>query len=263
MRNTTFSVQNIPMKYAKIYALSCVAAFLSACHQPAENSQNTAAQFLESDGTGRKTAHGNHSTAMAPLNREDDAYAEGGMLPQDTLTASGWSVRYLVKDDKTKYKDLYIECSNGKSKLVIPESEVLALSWKYIPRYAGENAKHLFFEYYCGTECLAVMTVSKDSQPEYQEYEQVLDYDAVTGQIVYNITGNDPEDSVRVVAVNVARRKEKKMAFNNMRRSGASAGIDSVVFKSGKLQVFAGLIDRNDPEEEDIIKESRSVSFDN
>ncbi|TWV95714.1 hypothetical protein [Chitinophaga pinensis] len=251
------------MKYAKIYALSCVAAFLSACHQPAENTQNTAAQFLDSDGAVSKKAQGNHAATLLPVNREDAGYPEGGQFPQDTLTASGWSVRYLVKDDNTKYKDLYVECSNGKSKLVIPQSQVLALSWKYIPRYAGENTKHLFFEYYCGNECFAVMTVSKESQPEYQEYEQVLDYDVLSGQIVYNITSSDTEDSVRVVAVNVARRKEKKMAFNNMRRAGANAGIDSVVFKSGKVQVFAGLIDRNDPEEEDIIKESRSVSFDN
>ena len=251
------------MKYAKIYALSCVAAFLTACQQPSDTTQNTAAQFLDNEGAARKTAHGNNATALIPVNREDDAYTEGERMPPDTLTASGWSVRYLVRDDKTKYKDLYMECSHGKSKLLIPQSEVLALSWKYIPRYAGENAKHLFFEYYCGADCVAVMTVSKDNQPEYQEYVQVLDYDAVTGQIVYNITSDDTEDSVRVVAVNVARGKEKKVAFNNMRRPGPNAGIDSVVFKNGKVLLFAGLIDRNDPEEEDIIKESRSVSFDN
>ncbi|MBW8683189.1 hypothetical protein [Chitinophaga rhizophila] len=250
------------MSHIRIYILYCAAAFLAGCQpRTADTEGIAAAQTISLATTKGTVADKDDNIQLFPIDREDERYDDGDKCPLDTVTASGWTIQYLVRNDASKYKDLYIVCSKGNSKAVILSDFT---NWKHIPVYAGENKSHIFFEHYCGFSCLSVTTVTKATKPADKRYEQVLDYDISSGQLVYNVSGNDPDDSVKVTAVDLSSKKQQLVAFNNLRPwQSLNAGVDSIVFKNGSIQLFAGLVDRNDPDEEDIVKESRVVSFDN
>lgn len=245
------------MSYSKNYVLLSAAALLFACKQNPSVLANASSQSTDSISQSEKKANKKSAALLIPIDRNDKGFPDG--LPADVVTPGGWAIRYLVKDDDTKYDDLYIECSKGNSKVLIPDR---FLNVKLIPRFSKENETHLFLGHKCGAECMGLTTVSKEQIPVYQTYEMVLDYDVVTGQVVYTISDNSTEDSLKLMVVNVALGKEKRIAFDNVPTHKTNGGVDSIVFKNKKVLLYAGLIDRNDPEEEDIVKESRTVSFD-
>lgn len=237
--------------------LLCVAACLFSCKQQPTALMNASAQLTDSIGQSKRSTQKKNAAVLIPIDRNDKGFPDG--LPVDMVTPAGWSVRYLVKDDETKYDELYIECAKGSSKVVFQD---LFLNVKLIPRFSAESDTHLFLTHKCGSDCIGLTTVSKQQIPEYQTYEWVLDYDVATGQVVYKIADDSTEDSVKLMVVNVPLGKEKRIAFDNLPAHSQNGGVDSIVFKNRKVQLFAGLIDRNDPDEEDIVKETRTVSFD-
>ena len=66
---------------------------------------------------------------------------------QDTLLESGWLIEYFVKDDSTRFRDIYLRWSKDGKEGFDAHFHVLELPTYFIPDYIGENNTHVFLEY--------------------------------------------------------------------------------------------------------------------
>jgi hypothetical protein len=118
---------------------------------------------------------------LLPINFKDTNYVDLILYAKDTITNDGWRIRYLVKDDNSKYNDLYIECSKGNCKAVFYGDGILQFRRYFIPEYVGETENFLFFTHACATDCLALLVMEKDNAPTLIDYQRVCEYNLKLG----------------------------------------------------------------------------------
>jgi SanA protein len=82
---------------------------------------------------------------LIPINFSDTNYTDLQSWVKDTISSSGWSINYLVKDDSTRYNDLYIRWNKGNRTGLFCDSDVLLMRRYFIPVLAGENGTHIFW----------------------------------------------------------------------------------------------------------------------
>jgi len=199
-----------------------------------------------------------------PIDPNDSNYLDVKSYAIDTVTPSGWSIKYFVRDDNTKYDDLYIQWSKGSIKGVYQAEDVLQMRRYFIPEYRGENQNHIFLWHGCATGCQAILTLSKDSSPTAKDYLNIIDYDISTSKVVYLTNFNlEHEPSLEVAIVDLNSSKESKARFENLCMSAAlkQSCIDTVVFSKDKVVIKATLIDKSDYHREKEVVEKKVVSF--
>jgi hypothetical protein len=198
---------------------------------------------------------------LITINFSDRNYVDVKHYAKDTLTQDGWSIKYLVKDDSTRYSDLYIEWSKNKSTGLYHFPDVLTFRRYFIPVFKGENKKHLFFTHACATHCRAVLTLSKEKSPKHREFISIANFNIPNGQIVY--TPDKDYDNQFVVAIaDLNKDVERHVIFKNHPLFlEPMENIDSVSFNSNQVKLFATLIDQKDKTRKKIVKETYVVNF--
>ena len=203
-----------------------------------------------------------HASELIPINFSDSNYYDLKFYAHDTLTKDGWQIKYLVKNDSNRYKDLYIEWSKGTSKGLYHYPSALEYRRYFIPEYKGENSRYLFFEHGCATDCGAVLTLQKDTIKAV-DYEHVISYSLLAGIVVLvNQTGLQDDTPFEVSAVDIMRGKEHRVKFNGLCMAAAykEQCVDTVLFSKNKVLVKATLT-INDYNRDKELSEERMVKL--
>lgn len=199
---------------------------------------------------------------LIPINFKDSDYVDVAHYAKDTVTNGGWSVKYLVKDDSTRYRDIYIQWQKGDRKGIYTFEEVLEFRRYFIPVYKGESENHLFLTHACATSCEAVLTLSKEKKPESRTFVTVAGFSIPDAQIVFvsDAAYNEKKFSVSVIDLN--KNIEKVVAFKNRQLfNEPDQNIDSIAFGRSEVKLFATLIDKNDQSRKKTVRETQVVRF--
>lgn len=201
---------------------------------------------------------------LIPVDSANSISVGQHILTRDTITPSGWFIKYYVRDDSTRNKDLYIQWGNDRYQGLYKAEDVLLMRSYFIPEFAGENERHIFLDHGCATSCAAVLTLSKDSSLVAKDILSIVDYDIGTGRVVYltdfNIT-NEPAFEAAVVDLHTGG--EEVVPFDNLCMSASlkQTCIDTVIFRKNKVTLVASLVDRNDYYREKKVVETKVVLF--
>jgi hypothetical protein len=203
------------------------------------------------------TIEKNQTEQLIPVDFNDSNYNELNSYAIDTFTEGGWIIKYLVKDDSTRYDDIYIRWTKGNVTGTFKAESVLQFRRYFVPQYAGENKNYLFFWHGCATDCAAVLTLSKDSAFS-KDYTSVIDYNIPNGQIAY-LTDKSYEDDhpFQISIVDLSKNKEHLVQFKNLCMYAAhkESCIDTIIFNKGKVIVKATLRINDHNRDKKIIEE--------
>jgi hypothetical protein len=178
----------------------------------------------------------------------------------DTTTADGWSIKYFVKDDSTKYKDLYIVCSKENVKSIYRADNVLEYRRYFIPEFAAETKTNIYFTHGCSTDCSAILVFDKDTAAQFSDYTEVVKYNVPLGQVLYvTDTSYQNEQKIYELAlVDIARHKTHNLTFNGVCDGVYKpACVDTVIFSKNKVSVTVSL--RKSIEDIDQTKQIKTV----
>jgi len=199
---------------------------------------------------------------LIPINFSDTNYIEVGVYAKDTTTDDGWSIQYLVKDDSTRYIDLYITCSKGNVKAIHRAKGVLEMRRYFIPEFEAETKTNIYFTHGCATDCAALLVFDKDTSAQFSDYEAIVEYDIPLGQVLYvsDRTYQNEENIYELVLVEIKRRKIHKLAFDGI-CDGAykPACVDTVMFSKNKVSVTVSL--RKSIEDMEATRQIKAVSL--
>lgn len=131
---------------------------------------------------------------------------------KDTLTANGWKIEYLVKNDSTKQKDLYIQWSKGNSKRVYLGRHLLELQSYFTPVFKTETGDYIFMEFEVRGGS-GILILPKNNNPEVS-FSYVVDYSAKYGQVVYIPESSYSLDHLDVEAYDLKSDKTKSVRFS-------------------------------------------------
>ncbi|MFP9098828.1 hypothetical protein ACLI09_07230 [Flavobacterium sp. RHBU_24] len=185
-----------------------------------------------------------HATGkLIPIDFKDSLYYDLASYARDTVTNDGWKISYLVKDDTTRYNDLYIQWEKGTLKRVYKDSDVLQMRRYFIPDLSKENKTHIFLEHACATGCWAVLVLPKDTSAEVKDFEAVFDYNTDLGQVVYR--KYDQNDALAVSATDLNRGSTKSVTYKNKGYALGSdmAPLDTVIFKGDRIIIDCEVYD--------------------
>jgi hypothetical protein len=180
---------------------------------------------------------------LIPIDFKDSLYYDLASYARDTVTNDGWKISYLVKDDTTRYNDLYIQWEKGAIKRLYKDGDVLLVRRYFIPDLSNENKTHIFLEHACATGCWAVLVLPKDSSTEPKDFEALFDYNIDLGQVVYR--KYDEDDSLAVSATDLERGITKSVTYKNKGFSLGSdmAPLDTLIFKGDRVIIDCGVYD--------------------
>jgi hypothetical protein len=197
---------------------------------------------------------------LIPINFSDTNYIDLGHYAKDTTTADGWFIQYLVKDDSTRYKDLYIVCSKGDIKAIHRGADVLEFRRYFIPKFEAETKKNIYFTHGCATDCSAILVFDKDAAAQFSDYMQVVKYAVLLGQVLYvtDTSYQNEEKIYELALVDIPRHKTHKITFDGIcDGTYKPACVDTVIFSKKKVSVTVSL--RKTIEDIDQAKQIKTV----
>jgi hypothetical protein len=161
------------------------------------------------------------------------------LYAKDTVTKDGWSIKYFVKNDSTRYDDIYIQCRKGSLTGIFRGEDFLQYRLYFIPKFVKETNSHIYFTHGCATDCWAILTFSKDNASRYNDYISVVDYNLDFEQILY-VTNRCYENEDKIydlVLVDLKNNKTHNITYNNICSCVFKEScVDTVIF--GKKQVI-------------------------
>jgi hypothetical protein len=180
----------------------------------------------------------------------------------DTLLTSGWSISYLVKDDSTKYNDIYIKVIKAKDSSIYFGPELLTFRDYFVPIFSRESEHFIFFEEGCATSCRGVLVFNKKSL-QFKVFTQIIDYSEKMNKIVWlsneNLSDGKP---FSIQLTDLLKEKDTTIQFKNFALGSIKDDyIDSVIFNENNTIINCTLIDKNDYYRKREIKESRKVKL--
>ncbi len=181
--------------------------------------------------------------------------------PYDTTLQSGWSIQYLVKDDSTKYRDVYIKwMKDGKSGLYYGQY-LLSFRTYFVPELAGENDRYIFMAHGCATSCAGLLVFSKDKLIE-RDFSHIKAYNIAANKVVW-LPDDDfanVEGGFKVTISDLTNSKDTTLAFSNLALGSYQEGyIDTVIFSKGLTKIKCTLLDKNDDTRQRQIVETKAV----
>jgi hypothetical protein len=202
-------------------------------------------EILDENAEFKSTYKG--SGKLIRIDLTDKKYLDINFYCKDTITKNGWKIEYLVKDDKTKYEDLYIRWSKGNQTGIFCSASTLIMRSFFIPKYEGENESHLFLRHGCSTEGEAILVLPKNTKQKGNDYSYIVDYDIQYGEIGYIPERSYSLNELEIAVVNLEKRIEKSVVFeNNCYGTPEEGCIDKMKFKKNYVEIIATLIDKKD-----------------
>lgn len=214
---------------------------------------------LKGISSGKLSSDKNHDTGdLIPLNLKDTLYYDAAMFARDTVTADGWKIKYFVKNDTTRYTDIYIQWEKDGIKRISNCGNVLEMRSYFIPTFFKDNPTHIFFLHGCATDCAAVLALPKNDRDAVEDFNFILDYNINKGQIVYINKESFSSDTLSINATDLKKRVTKSILFKN--RCSMIMGnscIDNVIFKHNRITIEGSFSDKygND------VKETHTIKF--
>ena len=224
------SSNNMTIRHSIYILLTTVSTILLiACDKP-HNKENSTTNNQVRKQTGK----------LAEINFSDTNYFDLKIWIKDTITQDGYKIKYLVRDDSTKYKDIYIECSKGNVRGIFHGENLLEYRRYFIPNFAGETDKHLYFSHGCATDCSALLVFPKDTLSKFKEFFHVVDYNVKLGQVLYvtDSTYENENEIYELALVDLNNKKTYKITYNNI--CGAvykPTCIDTVIFSKNQVTI--------------------------
>lgn len=197
---------------------------------------------------------------LVPINFSDTNYSDLTINAVDTITTGGWSIKYFVKDDSTKYKDLYISCSRGNIKSIFFADNVLEFRRYFIPEFETETKTNIYFTHGCATDCSAILVFDKSNPGTFTDYSQVVKTNFGLGQILYVTDSSYKNEQYiyELALVDLSKRKTHKLTFHGVCDDVYKpACVDTVIFSKNKVSVTASL--RKNIESVDQTKQTKTV----
>jgi hypothetical protein len=201
-----------------------------------------------------------HSGKLIPIDLNDSNFSDLESFASTLRTPKGWNINYYVKDDSTKYEDLYIEWSKENMKGEHLCKNVQQYRRYFIPEYKGENDKFLFLTHGCATDCNAVLTLSKESLIA-KDFENVVDFDIANNQIVsVSDYAVKKEPLFGLTVYDLKKGNQYDVKFKNLCMTAANKGscVDTIIFNKSKVTIKANLA-LNDYYRENEIVETKTV----
>jgi hypothetical protein len=199
---------------------------------------------------------------LIQIDYKDEKYNEFRSSISNKQTEEGWKIRYLVKNDTTKYHDVYIECSKGNTKGIYKGEKLFDYRSYFIPTFEGENSDYLFFTHGCSSTCSAILVFSKKTA-DYQDYSYLVAFDMKKSAIIY-VPEQEDYNPLKLIFVNLKKRKDKMINFKNRCMSVMgfkSSCIDEVIFSKHTVEIKTNLIDIKDEERLKEIEEIQKVKY--
>ena len=193
---------------------------------------------------------------LIAIDFQDSIY--DSLLPlyaKDTVTKDGWSIKYFVKNNSTRYDDIYIQCSKGNLIGIFHGENLLQYRLYFIPEFVRETNSYIYFTHGCATDCWAILAFSKDNTSKYTDYERVVDYNLDFEQILYvtDRSYKNEEDIYDLALVDLKNNKTHSITYNNLCRSVYKPScIDTVIFGQKQVIIKTSLL--NIKKEEDTIE---------
>lgn len=224
-----------------VFAYSCGQRCTTVCdEQVSEGKPLTKATKEKYIGTGK----------LIPINTKDENYFHVASYAKDTITPSGWRISYWVKDDSTRYKDLYIKWEKGNVKGIFYDGDVLEMRSYFVPEYIGETPNHLLFWHGCATSCQAILVCNKDKEAKARDIPYVTNYNLPLGQIVYLSEESYLGEYIIVGVVDLLRKKGYGIVFNGTAPYAAKdQAVERVDFSKDKISITALLQNPNNDTE--------------
>lgn len=203
-----------------------------------------------------------HSGELLEINYSDTNYFDLEIWIKDTITKAGYEIKYLVRDDSTKYNDIYIQCSKGNLSGTFHGENLLQYRRYFIPTFIGETDKHIYFSHGCATDCSALLVFSKDTLSNFKEFFNVVDFNIEFGQVLY-VTDSTYENENKIydlALVDLKKDKIHKITYNNL--CGAvykPTCIDTVIFNKSQVTIKTTL--RKSIETEKEITQTRNIKL--
>ena len=195
---------------------------------------------------------------LIPIDFKDTTYQDVAMFAKDTITGDGWRIKYLVKDDSTRYTDIYIQWEKGNIKRVKNCGNVLEMRRYFIPGFVKDNQDYLFFEHGCATGCSAVLTLPKNVKDAAEDFNFILDYRIDKGQIVFIDEESFSSDTLSISATDLKKHITKTSKFKNRcSMTMENSCINTVIFKHKEIIIAGTFIDKYG----NNVKEVRSIEF--
>jgi hypothetical protein len=185
-----------------------------------------------------KTLYTNDS--LVSINLQDSNYIDHINQLVDTITKDGWRISYLVKQDSTKYADIYIRCSKEELSATFYGGDLLLFRPGFVPYYYKDTKTQIYFYHRCATSCQAFLTFSKDSI-RFKDYSNIAAYDLEKEQIVYLPYEYYEKKSRKLFlnAVDLKRNQEKRIFFKGTPVYAEIANsMDSINFASDSITIY-------------------------
>lgn len=197
---------------------------------------------------------------LIPLDHNDTNFCYG--RPYDTTLQSGWTIQYLVRDDTTKYHDVYIRWTKaGKSGLFFGE-HLLDFRTYFVSEFSGENDENLFMEHGCATSCAGLLVLNKQNL-RHRDFAHIVSYDIKTNKIVWLSDENFANDGNFVVtATDLSTNNDTAVAFSNLALGSLKESyVDTVLFSKRSVTIKCTLLDAKDDTRQREVKETKTLKL--
>lgn len=157
----------------------------------------------------------------------------------DTVTGDGWNIEYLVKNDSTKNKNLYIQWSKDNVKRLYCGYHLLELEGHFTPDFKTETPDYIFMSYELrGDEGLLILP-KNNTMPELN-FAYVVGYSVEHGQIIYIPVSSYSLDNLDIEIYNLKSSTTKSVRFSKPCSITPESGcITKVEFKDTQIRIFS------------------------
>jgi len=148
---------------------------------------------------------------LIPYDEKDDPEPHQSRSIRDTVTPDGWKIDYLVKNDSTKNKDLYIQWSKGGVKRTYRGAILLDLQSYFTPVFKTETTDYIYMK--CevrGGDALLILP--KDATTHERNFSYVVGYSTEFAQVAY-ISHSSYSREIIVEAYDLKSGKIKSAKF--------------------------------------------------
>lgn len=133
---------------------------------------------------------------------------------KNTTTPNGWKIKYLVKNDSTRHRDLYIEWSKGNIRRNYCGHYLLELQPYFTPVFKTETDDYIFMEFEVrGGD--GILILPKNNKTSEVSFSYVIGYSPKYAQVVYIPESSYSTDHLDVEAYDIKSGKAKSVRFSH------------------------------------------------
>jgi len=197
------------MKYLVVFVLFLVSCKKSGTSKTEERQNVKVGDTLHNTPAKKDAAaYG----ALIPYDEKDDPEPHHSRSIQDTVTPNGWKITYLVKNDSTQHKDLYIQWSKGGVKRTYRGSILLDLQSYFTPVFKTDTKDYIYMK--CevrGGDALLILP--KDATTPERNFSYVVGYSAEFAQVAYIPESSYSLEEMTIEACDIKSGKIQSVQF--------------------------------------------------